>query len=221
MGLETCLAFAQEQPLEPTEKDGSLWAKGSFGSEAEIDPSASPAPIAEELDPFFESNELERLPPVDSRKNNPAEFDFGPRMGPGSQGPIGYRAFWFPSVPLRGQSGDWGLVGQDLSLACPLWAESPNTLLATGRVSNRLIDTDAILPDSRKPYPSELWNAQMGLMYLRNLNDDRMIGGGVNVGSASDHPFASLREMNVSMNAMYRLPSGEHNAWLFMLMYPR
>jgi hypothetical protein len=91
--------------------------------------------------------------------------------------------------------------------------------MVTAGVRNRLIDTDAILPDSHQPYPSELWNAQAGLMYLRQLSGDRMLGGGVSVGSASDHPFASIREMNVSMNAMYRIPSGERNAWMFMVLY--
>jgi hypothetical protein len=82
-----------------------------------------------------------------------------------------------------------------------------------------LISTDAMLPDSHQPYPSELWDARLGLMYLRKLDGDRMLGGGVNIGSASDHPFASISEMNVSMMAMYRMPSGERNAWMFMLMY--
>ncbi len=142
-----------------------------------------------------------------------------PGMGPGGQGPISYRTFWFPSVPVKGQAGDWGLVGQDFSLAYPLWVDLPNTVMVTASVRNRLINTDAILPDSHKEYPSELWNAQVGLMYMRQLSGDRMIGGGVSLGSASDHPFASIQEMNVSMNAMYRIPSGERNAWMFMLMY--
>ncbi|MEN6367798.1 MAG: hypothetical protein ABFC88_13380 [Thermoguttaceae bacterium] len=122
-------------------------------------------------------------------------------------------------MPVKGQAADWGLVGQDFSLTYPLWVDLPNTVMVTAGVRNRLINTDAILPDSHKEYPSELWNAQVGLMYLRQLSGDRMIGGGVNLGSASDHPFASIQEMNVSMNAMYRIPSGERNAWMFMLMY--
>ena len=172
--------------------------------------------------------ELKRLPPVDQQKIAPPTFGFGASglglgmgmgMGVGDQGPIGYRAFWFPNEPVKGQAANWEMVGQDFTLAYPLWVDSPNRLLITAGVHNRLIDTDAILPDSHQPYPSELWNAQVGLMYMRQLSGDRMLGGGVSVGSASDHPFASIREMNVSMNAMYRIPSGEHNGWLFMLLY--
>ena len=92
-------------------------------------------------------------------------------------------------------------------------------MLLTGGVRNRLISTDAILPDSASAVSQRTWDARVGLMYFRKLDGDRMMGGGVNVGSASDHPFASIDEMNVSMMAMYRMPSGQRNAWMFMLMY--
>lgn len=140
-------------------------------------------------------------------------------MGPGGQGPISYRTSWFPSVPVRGQAGDWELVEQDLSLSHPLWADSWNTVMVTAAVRNRRIDTDATLPDSHKEYPGELWDVQVGAMYRALLDGDRMISGGVSLESASDHPFASLQETYVNMNAMYRTPSGESNSWMFMLMY--
>ena len=140
-------------------------------------------------------------------------------MGPGGQGSVSYRTFWFPDVPVAGQGHDWGLVGQDVSLAYPVWAEASNTVMMTASVRNRLIDTDAILPDSHRAYPSQLWNAQVGVMDRTQLSGNRMIGGGVSLGSASDDPFASLQDMDVNLNAMYRTPSGEHDAWLFMLMY--
>jgi hypothetical protein len=41
----------------------------------------------------------------------------------------------------------------------------------------------------------------------------------VNVGSASDHPFATIHEMDVGANAMLRVPEGQNNAWLFSLNY--
>jgi hypothetical protein len=151
--------------------------------------------------------------------NSPLGLGPGLGMGPGGQGPVSYKTFWFPNSSVKGQNADFGVVGQDLSLACPVWIDSPNTVMATAGVRNRLINTDAILPDSHLKYPSELWDAQVGLMYLRQLDGDRMIGGGASLGSASDHPFASIDEMNVSMNAMYRMPSGPRNAWTFMVMY--
>ncbi len=226
-GLVACRASAQEPLAEPNQRPGDVAFGREFDPAANADAIVAP-PVLPVDDAPMQPYELKRLPPVDQQKIAPPTFGFGASglglgmgmgMGVGDQGPIGYRAFWFPNEPVKGQAANWEMVGQDFTLAYPLWVDSPNRLLITAGVHNRLIDTDAILPDSHQPYPSELWNAQVGLMYMRQLSGDRMLGGGVSVGSASDHPFASIREMNVSMNAMYRIPSGEHNGWLFMLLY--
>ncbi len=225
IGLTACRASAQEIPVEQDRRPGNIAFDVPFNAEADTDNSSAP-PVSPADETLSRWHDLQRLPPVDQKNELPI-FGFGPGfgpglasgMGPGNQGPISYRAFWFPNEPVKGQAADWEMVGQDFSLACPLWVDAPNRLMVTAGVHNRLIDTDAILPDSHQPYPSELWNAQAGLMYLRQLSGDRMLGGGVSVGSASDHPFASIGVMNVSMNAMYRIPSGEHNAWLFMVLY--
>ena len=215
-------ALAKPQP-----SGEEMWTE-TAPSNATVDPFASTnnglaspeSASAETPLPVF--GEVQRLPPVDLPKKPDSArsgFCMGPGMGQGGQGPISYKAFWFPNVSVKGQSGEFGLVGQDFSLAFPLWIDSTNTLMLTSGVSSRLINTDAILPDSGQKYPSELWNARVGMMYMRQLEGNRMIGGGVSIGSASDHPFASINEMNVTMNAMYRVPSGDRNAWMFMVMY--
>jgi hypothetical protein len=176
--------------------------------------------------------EVQRLPDLGPPGNasEKAELGSGPGgglgMGPGmglpgmgGQGPVSYKTTWFPGVSVKGQAGDWGLVGQDFSFMCPVWIDSPNAVMLTGGVGHRLIDTDVRLPDSQQAYPDNLWNVRLGLMYVRQLDAGRMISCAVNVGSASDRPFASLDEMNVGLMAMYRRPSGERNAWMFGLMY--
>jgi hypothetical protein len=45
------------------------------------------------------------------------------------------------------------------------------------------------------------------------------VGGGLNLGSASDRPFASIDEMFVAAMAFLRIPSGERNAWMLSVMY--
>jgi hypothetical protein len=173
--------------------------------------------------PPAENIDERQQPSIIQSEKQPSDLGSGidGKMGPGfgGQGPIGFKTIWFPGAPLRGQTGTWGLVGQDLSVSYPIWIDPPNMLMITAGARNRLIETDAILPDSHRPYPNELWDAKIGLMYVRRLGDERMIGGGINLGSASDHPFASIREMNVNFNALYRVPSGDRNAWMFMLMY--
>ncbi|MEI8375183.1 MAG: DUF6268 family outer membrane beta-barrel protein [Planctomycetota bacterium] len=152
-------------------------------------------------------------PPPDSGMRAPG---MGP---PGGGGPFRYSAIWLPSTSVHGQDAKWGLVGQDLSVMCPVWMDGTNRVMFMGGVSNRLIQTDAVLPDTGQPYPSELWNTHVGLMFNRQLDNGWMAGGGVNLGSASDRPFGALRDMNIGMNAMLRVPQGEHNAWMFSLMY--
>ncbi len=110
------------------------------------------------------------------------------------------------------------MVREDFSFTHPLWKDSLNALSLSGGVRNELIQTDAILPDTGQPVPSDLWGVNLGLRYSRQLDDGWITGGGVSIGSASDHPFATIREMNVGMNAMLRIPQGEHNAWLFTLI---
>ena len=142
---------------------------------------------------------------------------FGGGMNPSDS--IRYSVLWFPKVPVQGQSTDFETVGENLSFTHPLWKDPLNALSLTGGVRNQLIETDAVLPDTGQPIPSELWGVNFGLRYSRQLDDGWVTGGGVSIGSASDHPFATIHEMNVGMNAMLRIPQGEHNAWLFTLSY--
>ncbi len=150
--------------------------------------------------------------------------DFGGHGGGefGSVRPIAsvrYSAIWFPSVPVHGQPSDFEEVGQDFSFTHPLWSDPVSLVSFSAGVNNRIIDTSAVLPGTGQPIPSDLWNIHFGLRYARELDNGWTAGGGVSFGSASDQPFASIREMNLGMNAMLRVPEGEHNAWLFTLTY--
>jgi hypothetical protein len=198
------------------------------------DPNAAGPPLP--LDPFPADPGLPpvapaspALPPgVDPDALSSGKIGFGDLEGGGMRGfgggmhpadSLQYRTIWFPTVAVRGQASDFQMLGQDLSLTHPLWTDPLNALSLAGGVRNRLIDTGAVLPDTGQPVPSELWNADLGLRYARQLDDGWITGGGVSIGSASDHPFASVREMYVGMNAMLRIPQGENNAWIFMLVY--
>ena len=98
-------------------------------------------------------------------------------------------------------------------------ARAPLSL--TGGSANRLIDSDAVLPNTGQVVPSELSRETSISVFVitRQLNDGWITGGGVSIGSASDHPFATIREIKLGINGMLRIPQGEHNAWVFMVMY--
>lgn len=75
------------------------------------------------------------------------------------------------------------------------------------------------MPDSRRPFPDELWNVRLGTSYRHLFDPGWIAGGGVSLGSASDQPFAAFDDIVAGANAFLRLPQGEHNAWLFSLAY--
>ena len=79
-----------------------------------------------------------------------------------------YGVIWFPNVPVQGQATQFQMVGQDLSFTHPLWTDPLNALSLSGGVRNRLIQTDAILPDTGQPIPADLWNVNLGLRYAGN-----------------------------------------------------
>jgi hypothetical protein len=131
-----------------------------------------------------------------------------------------YRVTWFADEPVAGQFTNLGYVQQDLSFAFPLWHNGTcDDLSATINVRNETFHTLAILPDTLQPFPQDLWNIRFGLTYRHQFDNGWITGGTVSLGSASDQPFHSINEMTAGISAFLRVPSGEHNAWLFSLHY--
>jgi hypothetical protein len=131
-----------------------------------------------------------------------------------------YRATWFPEQPVAGQPTNLGYEEQDFTLVFPLWHyRTCDDLSASISVRNELFQTHAILPDTLQPFPDELWSIRVGTTYRHLFDNGWIAGGSVNFGSVSDKPFHSIDEMTVGLNAFLRMPSGEHNAWLFSLAY--
>jgi Domain of unknown function (DUF6268) len=148
----------------------------------------------------------------------------GPGMGGGMGGPgmgvPGYMATGYPSRPVANSTADLGFVRQNLSGAFPVYKEAGATVLLTAGVRNTLFFTDAILPDTQRPFPDELWNISLGLMYLQKFDNGWSGGLGTTLGSASDKPFHSIHEMNVGFLGFLRVPAkNERDSWMFSLMY--
>lgn len=142
--------------------------------------------------------------------------------GPGMGGP-GYGAVWYPSRPVSGAGPevDLGLVRQNLSGGVPLWRSGGGdfVVLSAG-VRNSMFFTDAILPDSRQPFPSELWNVHIGTNYLHKFDNGWSGMAGINFGSASDKPFHSIHEMNLGFLSFLQIPVwNDRDAWRLFLMY--
>jgi hypothetical protein len=130
-----------------------------------------------------------------------------------------YRLTWMPDASVSGQNTKLASWRNDLSAFFPFWQDGPDAVSGSVRVRGEFFHTDAVLPDTGRPFPDELWNINFGANY-RHLFDNGWVGGvGVSVGSASDKPFHGIDEMTLGVHTFLRIPSGEHNAWLFSLAY--
>lgn len=126
-----------------------------------------------------------------------------------------YQALEFFNAPVKGQNAHLGYFQQDLNFLAPIWQSATDEFYTDGRVGVESFDSNAILPSSQQPFPADLWNIALGTGY-RHLFDNGNIGGAsVSVGSASDQPFHSIREMTISATGFVRKPSGDRNAWVY------
>jgi hypothetical protein len=132
----------------------------------------------------------------------------------------GYSATWYPSRPVPGQGVDLGLVRETLSLAAPLWRQDGNVLALTTGIHNTLIFTDAILPDSKRPFPTDLWNINLGFNYAHQFDNGWTAGVMTRIGSASDKPFNSTKELTLGLGGFLRIPVRDNrDMWLLGIMY--
>jgi hypothetical protein len=130
-----------------------------------------------------------------------------------------YRITWLPDESVHGQPTNFGLVQHDASVRAPIWQDECDEFSATAHVRAEIINTGAILPNTGQPFPDELWDVRFGATYRHLFENGWIAGGGFNFGSASNEPFHSVNELTVGVNAFLRIPSREHNAWLFSLSY--
>jgi hypothetical protein len=130
-----------------------------------------------------------------------------------------YRATWFATEGVSGQSAHLGYVEQDLSLSVPLYHESGDILAVSLRARNETFSTDAVLPASNRRFPEDLWAISFGGTFAHTFDNGWIAGAGVSLGSPSDEPFHSIREVALGANAFLRIPVGERDAWLFGIAY--
>ena len=127
----------------------------------------------------------------------------------------GYSAAEFFNAGVKGQNASLGYFQQNLNFLTPIWQCSTDEWYADGHVGVETFNTNAILPSTQQPFPSDLWNIGLGTGYRHLFDNGWISGGSVSVGSASDQPFHSIREMTVSTTGFTRMPSGDRNAWVF------
>lgn len=140
--------------------------------------------------------------------------------GGGMGGAPGYEATWYPTRSLRDSMTDFGLVRQSLNIGAPVYRDGGDMVMASLRVTHSLFSTDAVLPDTGRRFPGELWNVNLGLTFLHKFENGWTGGLMTGFGSASEQPFHSLREMNVNLGAFLTVPArNERDSWMFAVIY--
>jgi hypothetical protein len=130
-----------------------------------------------------------------------------------------YGVTWYPSQPVAGQPTNLGFVRQDLSLSAPAWRDETDSVSFSTHLRANLYDTDAVLPNSMRPFPDALYNIGFGTTYMHQFDNGWSAGGMLNVGSASDRPFDSWRDMAIGVGGFLRIPTSDRSGWLLGAMY--
>ena len=174
-----------------------------------------PLPPLDPIDPTVEQSVLDPPAPLARPMPRPTAFN---SLGIGKNSTPGYGATWYPTSSSGGT--DVGLVRQYLSGGYPVWKDGGDAVMLTGSVRNAHFDTNLILPETLQPFPEDLWNINLGTMFLRRFDNGASGMISLNFGSASDRPFHSIDELTYGLMAMYQTPArNERDKWMFMLLY--
>lgn len=140
--------------------------------------------------------------------------------GPGGAPGTSYGASWYPSRSVSGQGASLGLVRQNFSFGVPVWRDGGDSLSASIGIRESHFNTDAVLPDTGRPFPSDLWNVNFGLNYTHRFDNGWTGVLSTGFGSASDKPFHSWEETNSTISALLSVPAGnERDSWIFGVFY--
>ena len=163
-------------------------------------------------------------PPVTAPRNDDIAGGFGGwdgrGIGGGGFGGPSYSTTWYPSRSVSGQAADLGLVRQRVNLGMPVWRDGGDMLMLGVSVRHSMFFTDAILPDTRRSFPNDLWNVSVNQNYRHKFDNGWSGGLMTGVGSASDRPFDGAREMNVNAATFLRVPAWcDRDSWMFSILY--
>ncbi|MBM4012201.1 MAG: hypothetical protein FJ286_12610 [Planctomycetes bacterium] len=169
-----------------------------------------------EEDTFSSAPIADADPEAGTRRPRPGGGPFG------SAAPVSLGGFWAPPTAVVRQPGELGMNAQFARHAIPLVPpqEGAPLWIGIGRFGRLELSTDAILPDSRRSIPDQLWLVETGLTHIRPLEHGGSLGGTFLFGSASDQPFAAGRDLTLMAIGFWNTPARDaRDEWNFSLFY--
>lgn len=131
------------------------------------------------------------------------------------------QGFWQPSVGVTTQDADFSLMRTKFDFMTPLAQSERYEAAMFLNAAHTRVDSQAVLPDTNRAFPSDLWKLGAGGFYRRKINQTWIISAMAKIGSSSDKPFNSWEETNLSAFGIARMAMGRDQAWLFMLAYSK
>lgn len=161
---------------------------------------------------------LPSLSPAEKPRSSSASTPgFG---GPGGSREPGFSVTWYPAQDIDSGAGRLKLLREQYSLGGPVFRSDTELLILSIGVAHAALRTDALLPDSGSPVPGDLWNVSVNANYRHQFENGWSGSVLLGLGSASDRPFASAWEVNVTAGTVLRIPVlASRDEWLLSLMY--
>jgi hypothetical protein len=147
----------------------------------------------------------------DDREETPGE----------DRSPLKLGVLWTPAQTVLAKGREMSFTGLQANLAFPLYIEPTghSIWIAMANLEHLEIGGNAIFPDSGMPVPAELWKSSLGALHNREFDNGWTTGFMFSIGSASDRPFAGIRDMTLQTVGFLTVPHGLRDAWSFSLFY--
>lgn len=146
------------------------------------------------------------------------KYLFNPRLGQLS--PTASMSGRFDEqADTKRQERDFAFQQYKLDLMFPLRQDEQSELALTGGLGVLDSATTASLLDAGEKFPDHLWHPYLGGFYRKVLDEGKLAGAILKLGSPSDKPFHSIHEVAVNASAFLRVPDQGRNGWYYFLNF--
>jgi hypothetical protein len=139
-------------------------------------------------------------------------------LGPFMRGPQGLSFRWYPGQLIREQGTEFQMNTYEVNLGYPVYRTKRGVVILTSQIEAWTFDTGARLLDSNVDFPSELWTVDLGAIYSHQFDNGWEGMTRVAIGTASDRPFHSSRDLTFFFLGSMRIPTTPGNAWRFSIL---
>ena len=122
-------------------------------------------------------------------------------------------ATWYPEQNTDQAGTSLSMQRTYFQGAVPVYQSGADTYVLTAHVDETSIQTNAILPTTMQAMPNQLFNIAFGMNYFHQFEGGNVGGIVFDVGSASDRPFQSGREILASGTGFLLMPQDEKSSW--------